>query len=258
MLEFSSVEKGQRETSVWFRQCKKDLQRFKKDRTIRLNLLDISQEDLPPRYSLTVRDTSGPSSGKNGLCAVFLVPQGRDSEWMFSSEEGQRTLCTDAGYKRFIIVVLNRGHEFSSLKDVQSELSPKMVQIAGRGTPSRSIPFMTIGGGIGSRKIIHEEVSEPSGRFFVEDVELDADSKSTRISRRLVFESNLDTTQTELRVSVTPLGEISFDFIYLSHAHQRAMAAALAMCSGIHQESASSEAQNDENHKPRILQVGPG
>eukprot|EP01083_Nonionella_stella_P145534 456245_1 len=184
MLEFSSVEKGQRETSVWFRQCKKDLQRFKKDRTIRLNLLYISQENLPPRYSLTVRDTSGPSSGKNGLCAVFLVPQGRDSEWMFSSEEGQRTLCTDAGYKRFIIVVLNRGHKFSSLKDVQSELSPKMVQIAGRGTPSRSIPFMTIGGGIGSRKIIHEEVSEPSGRFFVEDVELDADSKSTRISRR--------------------------------------------------------------------------
>eukprot|EP01083_Nonionella_stella_P078061 213421_1 len=36
------------------------------------------------------------------------------------------------------------------------------------------------------------------------------------------------------------------------------MAAALAMCSGIHQESASSEAQNDENHKPRILQVGLG
>jgi hypothetical protein len=49
---------------------------------------------VTPRYSLTVLDV-GVIVGKksSGHCGVLLVPQGREHEFLFASEEGQRQLA---------------------------------------------------------------------------------------------------------------------------------------------------------------------
>ena len=50
--------------------------------------------------------------------------QGRESEWLFAHPEGQWAVARDCLAKRVILVVLNRGHEFTASKTVQAELSP--------------------------------------------------------------------------------------------------------------------------------------
>ena len=50
--------------------------------------------------------------------------QGRESEWLFAHPEGQWAVARDCLAKRVILVVLNRGHEFTASKNVQAELSP--------------------------------------------------------------------------------------------------------------------------------------
>ena len=50
--------------------------------------------------------------------------QGRESEWLFAHPEGHWAVARDCLSKRVILVVLNRGHEFTASKNVQAELSP--------------------------------------------------------------------------------------------------------------------------------------
>lgn len=79
--------------------------------------------------------------------------QGREHEWLFASPEGQGQVAQGCSAKRVIVVSLNRGHEFGSLKAVQAELSPLMMDLA--PITSRqleaAIPFMTTQEGIGNR-----------------------------------------------------------------------------------------------------------
>jgi hypothetical protein len=43
-----------------------------------------------PRYSLTIVDNKAANIPQTqSKCAVFVVPIGREHEWMFSNEEGQ-------------------------------------------------------------------------------------------------------------------------------------------------------------------------
>ena len=72
-----------------------------------------------PRYTVTVLDADlKPSSGS---CAVVLVPQGREHEFLFGHVEGQVQLARQAGYARLLIVNMNRGHDFSDINQVKKE-----------------------------------------------------------------------------------------------------------------------------------------
>jgi hypothetical protein len=91
-------------------------------------------------------------------CAVFLVPQGREHEWLFASEEGQWQLVEQASAARLILVTLNRGHRFGTSEQVQAELSPLvegLAPICCRGE-RRVIPYLTTNDGIGKRTILEE------------------------------------------------------------------------------------------------------
>lgn len=79
--------------------------------------------------------------------------QGREHEWLFASREGQWQVALGCSAKRVIVVSLTRGHTFDSLKAVQSELSPLVVDLAPIASRQLegAIPFMTTQEGIGSR-----------------------------------------------------------------------------------------------------------
>lgn len=79
--------------------------------------------------------------------------QGREHEWLFASAEGQGQVAQGCSAKRVIVVSLNRGHTFGSLKAVQGELSPLVMDLAPIASRQleAAIPFMTTQEGIGSR-----------------------------------------------------------------------------------------------------------
>eukprot|EP00897_Mesotaenium_endlicherianum_P005937 jgi/Mesen1/5371/ME000268S04572 len=142
-------------------------------------------------------------------CAVFLVPQGREHEWLFAAEEGQWQLVESARAARLILIRLNRGHTFGSSADVQAELSPLVLPLAPDSCQDNKvqIPYMTTGDGVGKRIIVEEVDSPLTGGIIVEDVELASQeppggggggaSAGLRIFRRLVFKRNPNLVQSE-------------------------------------------------------------
>lgn len=89
----------------------------------------VQQKEDNPKYILTIVDQRKRTQNVNGKCAVFIVPQGREHEWMFATEEGKLQLADTAGYSRLIIVTLGRNHTFTDLASIQSELSPKILEL---------------------------------------------------------------------------------------------------------------------------------
>merc|ERR1712020_465018 len=68
------------------------------DKTIAEASLDLSLAgDERPRYSLFLTERSQPS---NLMFAAFIVPQGREVEWMFSTAEGRQQLADSASCAR--------------------------------------------------------------------------------------------------------------------------------------------------------------
>lgn len=104
-VEFSSIHRGNRMV---------------------LHLHGLDESDIP-RFTIYLID-SPLKTAPNGKCCVFIVPQGREHEWLFSSPEGQMELVTThIGFQRVLLVHLGRSQQFSDgLDGVQNELSGKV------------------------------------------------------------------------------------------------------------------------------------
>ncbi|XP_028398377.1 eEF1A lysine and N-terminal methyltransferase-like [Dendronephthya gigantea] len=149
-----------------------------------------------PRYSLTILDLK-PSQSLAGKFAIFIVPQGREHEWMFSVKEGQKQLATSAGFERLVIVALNRGHSYESISMIKEELSGKVMEFAQKGVNSASqVPFLSIGDDVGNRKVVYQGSSAYTGDYVIEDVEVD----QAEMFRHLVFLSNKNVVQSEAKL----------------------------------------------------------
>ncbi|KAK9819283.1 hypothetical protein WJX74_000127 [Apatococcus lobatus] len=152
------------------------------------------------RFSATVMDVEGPlATSAAQQCAVFLVPQGREHEWLFLQPEGQAEVAASCQAKRLIIVSCKRGQTYGTTLDVQQELSPMVLELAPascRGV-ERSIPIMTTDDGIGSRMAVAAVTSALSGLIQVEDVTLKAQEGSPQTFRRMVFASTPNLIQSE-------------------------------------------------------------
>lgn len=152
-----------------------------------------------PRFTLRLVDNS--ACGHNGSCAVFLIPQGREHEWMFATEEGAEELASGAGFSRLIIVQLGRGHVFESTTQVQEELNGKILELApDTMRTDEKIPYLTVQEGLGARNIVHQGHSAVSGEYFIEEVEDAGDHL-----RRLVFLSNSNMIQSEVKLVKAPV-----------------------------------------------------
>ncbi|ESO09366.1 hypothetical protein HELRODRAFT_186734 [Helobdella robusta] len=140
-----------------------------------------------PRYTIYVVDGRG-----NRKFAIFIVPQGRETEWMFSTYEGRKQLHKSCNYERLLIVLLNRFHEYPSLDLVKKELSSKVLQLAPPNVDKQS-PFLTLGESVSVRSKQYEGRSELSGGFVVEDVQID-----NKLFRRLIFYNRPEVVQSEV------------------------------------------------------------
>ncbi|XP_034775256.2 eEF1A lysine and N-terminal methyltransferase isoform X1 [Acipenser ruthenus] len=148
-----------------------------------------------PRYSCHVVDSpAGATLHRASHFAVFIVPQGRETNWLFGTAEGRSQLAGSAGFRRLVVVAMHRDQEYQDMEAIQSELSAKVMELAPPGLPANhQVPFLSVGGDLGQRSVMHRGSSTLSGDFVVEDVR----GEEGRLYRRLVFLSNSSVVQSE-------------------------------------------------------------
>lgn len=192
--------------------------------------LDLYTDEIDtPRYTLHVMDSLRTMANK---FAIFIVPEGREPEWMFSTAEGRKQLLDSTGYERLVVVTLHRDHIYGGIEEVKSELSSKVMELAPSNLGSKQVPFLSLGDDINKRCIKHRGHSELSGEFVVEDV-----ASETQVFRRLVFLSNQNVVQSEARLIKglvkKPSGkkkkQLKLDTNYLSSQYASVMVAGLAL-----------------------------
>lgn len=86
-----------------------------------------------PKYTINIVDTRDEGLLKRRNCAAIIIPQGRESESVFSTEMGRQNLCAQAEVSRLVVIFLGHGHKFDSLKEVQDELNAKILDLAPGG-----------------------------------------------------------------------------------------------------------------------------
>ncbi|XP_020826158.1 eEF1A lysine and N-terminal methyltransferase isoform X1 [Phascolarctos cinereus] len=163
--------------------------------SVSLDLCDGSTGE--PRYTLHVVDTPTVKLSRDNHFAIFIIPQGRETEWLFGMEEGRKQLAASAGFRRLIIVALHRDQHYQGMDSIQAELSGKVMELAPPGLPAQQqVPFLSVGGDIGVRTIQHRDCSSLSGDYVIEDVQGD----DKHYFRRLIFLSNRNVVQSEARL----------------------------------------------------------
>ncbi|MEQ2306444.1 eEF1A lysine and N-terminal methyltransferase [Ameca splendens] len=202
-----------------------------------------------PRYTLTVQDCPpGAKVPRPNQFAIFIVPRGSETAWLYSSTEGRRQLAASANFRRLIVVSMHRNQEYTDMQAVQSELSPVVMDLAPPGMPTnQQVPFLSVGGGLGWREEVSRGVSQLSGEYCVENVR----GEDGELYRRLVFLSNISLVQSESRLvssntasshrkknkkktkaastALTLSAGVSVDSGFLCCAHHEVMVAGLSM-----------------------------
>ncbi|CAJ1060095.1 eEF1A lysine and N-terminal methyltransferase [Xyrichtys novacula] len=201
-----------------------------------------------PRYTLTIQDCPpGAKVPRSNQFAVFIVPQGSETAWLYSSTEGRKQLAASANFRRLVVVAMHRNQEYTDMQAVQSELSPMVMDLAPPGMPAnQQVPFLSVGGDLGWREEVSRGVSELSGEYCVENVR----GEDGELYRRLIFLSNATLVQSESRLvsshtassqkkknkkkvkqtaAPKPSLSLSVDSGFLCCAHHEVMVAGLAM-----------------------------
>ncbi|EEC03604.1 conserved hypothetical protein [Ixodes scapularis] len=156
--------------------------------------LDLCTPDSNvPRYQLYVCDRPSCRILTNALLSSVL----RETEWLFGNTEGRRQLAESCSAERLVVVHLSRGHSYSGLEQVKTELSQKVMELAPAShTTGKQVPFLSTRDNVGHREVRHSGTSALSGDYLVEDVSLDGDV----VVRRLIFLDKPHVVQSEARL----------------------------------------------------------
>jgi len=171
---------------------------FCAEKGLQLNLANGSTGE--DRYILNVVDVpkllNNPVDKRFG---VFVVPQGRESEWLFGTHEGRICLATEAGFTRLVVVHLVRGQKYESMNKIQEEIKNPLASLSPLCVTEKNIqaPIMTVENEVGDRDIVYQGQSDFSGDFVVEDVSCDR-----KIFRRLIFLNNPNVIQSEVEINI--------------------------------------------------------
>lgn len=155
-----------------------------------LELHDPSNGNQYPRYTIHVLNQK-PKKG-NSKFAAFIVPQGREMEWLFSTSDGRKKLQFNTAYDRLAIVSMHREHNYPEWNKVQEELANYIKTLAPHGLTSQ-IPYLSLDSHVGHRELICKGSTELSGKYVIEDVLSD----KNKTFRRLIFMNNQFTIQSE-------------------------------------------------------------
>ncbi|ENN75224.1 hypothetical protein HUJ04_002247 [Dendroctonus ponderosae] len=163
-----------------------------------------------PRYTIHIVEI--PPLPKNGAFAVFVVPEGREAEWLFSTESGRNNLASMTNHNRLAIVSMHRGQKYESLNAVQLELEYIIQNLAPSTIGNSKIPCLSLCTDLGKRTVRHEGSSPLSGDYIVEDVEHDDGQKF----RRLFYLSSQLVIQSEAKIkTITTRGRKKKDVLDL-------------------------------------------
>ncbi|XP_033732482.1 eEF1A lysine and N-terminal methyltransferase-like [Pecten maximus] len=195
-----------------------------------------SEVSIAPRYTLFIVDSADQKfTNKFG---IFIVPEGRETEWMFSTEEGRQKLSQSAGFCRLVVVTLNRSHTYETLDTIKSELSPHVLELAPPNFKSGSqVPYLSLGDHKGNRTVRFQGNSPTLGELVVEDVVTDPG----QYRRRLIFTDNLPYCEATLKPEkkqrkgkhkTKETGKLILDKSYLDCDYLRAMVAGLSFVTG--------------------------
>lgn len=103
---------------------------------VSIDLFDPSNNTIP-RYTIQILDQK--PNRDHGRYAAFIVPQGRETNWIFSTELGRKKLLASAKHDRLAIVSMHRGHEYKSWDDVKEELSGSIRNFAPSGLKNQQV-----------------------------------------------------------------------------------------------------------------------
>lgn len=196
-----------------------------------------------PRYTIMIVENPLQINSNKMTFSAFIVPHGREHEWLFSSEEGQDILRRNCNVDRLAIISMHRGQVYKSLKQVQQELSRLMLKIAPQGIIQRgeTILFLSLEQQLGDRKIIMESESEHSGNFVIEEVV----GQQQETFRRLVFLSMPHIIQSEAKLLIKN-GDIKIDYSHFLSDYIPYLGLGVGIVA------------NQLNKEPRVLLIGLG
>ncbi|XP_019464942.1 PREDICTED: methyltransferase-like protein 13 isoform X1 [Lupinus angustifolius] len=237
------------------------------------SLLRVAVLDSP------VQPTDSPQVG------AMLVPEGRENDWIFSTELGQLQLLFSSPEISRLILIGNQFKEgdFSrniyhrplkcSLQEQGFEVwsKPLLLALSPRslfrnGIPE--IPILSYEDSLVSSIVIHSCVGYHVGEILVEDVEIESESEvhhgchKREFRRRMRFKKMPNLIQTEIRIvpetdpslNSVRIGDMGFipDLQVLVHPYLAPMVASLSLISEY------LEGQMQNGFKPKALCLGVG
>lgn len=81
-----------------------------------------------PRFTVNVIDI--PRNSKNSEYAVFVVPHGREGEWLFSTSAGRTQLAKISNHNRLAVVIMHSGQQYGDFESIKKELADMAVNLA--------------------------------------------------------------------------------------------------------------------------------
>ncbi|CAI2351999.1 unnamed protein product [Caenorhabditis sp. 36 PRJEB53466] len=204
--ELKDAIRGEQELSQFIYLCSKKL-----DAEVSI---DFHGEDpsLGPRYRICVVDDA--DVRRIDTFAAFVVPIGRDSEWIFASPKGRKALRIQCGRDRLAIVFLNRNHKYEKgMEGVKADVGRFVGMLDARADDSGNYEILSVGG-IDVKRTISSGRSEVNGNWSVEEVTVEGLNY-----RRLVFLNTMNLVQSEAylktgkkKQQVVDLDELACDF----------------------------------------------
>lgn len=167
------------------------------------------------RYTIIIIDPETAHRVDNMKFAAFVVPFGKNNEWMFSNPEGRQVLRQNCPADRIALIFMHDGHEYPDLKGIQNELADTVIKLAPRGVRAKNEKVMFLTMSVSKDK--HEDArfrgeSKFSGEYVVEDV-----IENDEHYRRLIFLSRGTVIQSEVKLKkVDGKDEEEVDMSYIS------------------------------------------
>jgi len=148
-----------------------------------IDMFSDSGEVESPRYRLYIVNSRDFDPTRQ--FGVFIVPHGREEEYMFASSKGRvEQLAASARFKRLIIVALNRNHNYEGgMQQIQDELSEKVMDFAPKGLPQHyKAPFLTCGGGDLGERNLRQKLTIQGISYVIEDYVIDDVTRCRRLA----------------------------------------------------------------------------